>query len=102
MSPMWAVVALVGGATIMLKAVGPVLVGGRELPPGLLTVVALLAPALLAAFVAVQTFGGDRELVADSRVVGMAVALLLVGLRAPILVAVAGAALATAATRALF
>ncbi len=101
MSAVWMVVACVGGATIALKAIGPVLVGGRELPPRLLAVVALLAPALLAAFVAVQTFGGERELVADSRVAGMAFALLLLVLRAPILAVVAGAAVATAATRAL-
>jgi hypothetical protein len=42
----WATVAAVGAGTIGLKAVGPVLLGGRPLPPGIAGVVELLAPAL--------------------------------------------------------
>ena len=67
MTVVWLVVGVVGAATVALKAVGPVLVGGKELPPALLRVVELLAPALLAALVVVQIFGGDRELVVDAR-----------------------------------
>ena len=101
MSTVWTVVMLVGVATVAFKAAGPLLAGGRELPPAALRVVELLAPALLAAFVAVQMLGGDRELVLDARVAGVAAAGLALIARAPIMVVVVVAAAATAATRAL-
>ena len=101
MSPVWTVVLVVGLATVALKAGGPLLLGGNELPPRLAAVVGLLAPALLAALVAVQILGGDRELVLDARVVGLAAAVAALLLRAPLLVVVAAAALATALARGL-
>jgi branched-subunit amino acid transport protein len=100
-SDVWIVVLVTGAATVVLKSAGPVLVGGRELPPALVRVVELLAPALLAALVAVQIFGGDRELVLDPRVVGLAAAVLALLARAPMLVVVAAAAVATALARGL-
>ena len=101
MSEVWLVVLLVGGVTVALKAAGPVLLGGRDLPAPALRVVVLLAPALLAALVATSIFGGDRELVLDERVVGLAAAALALLLRAPILVVVIAAAVATALARGL-
>jgi branched-subunit amino acid transport protein len=100
-SDAWLVVALVGAATVALKSVGPVLMGGRELPSLVAGVVALLAPALLAALVAVQVFAGDDELVLDARVVGLAAAVLALVARAPILAVIVAAAAATALARAL-
>ncbi len=100
MSDAWLVVVLVGAATVAFKSAGPVLVGGRELPPLVAGFVALLAPALLAALVAVQVFAGDRELVLDARVVGLVAAGLALVARAPILVVVVAAAVATAFARA--
>ncbi len=101
MSDAWLVVALVGAATVALKSVGPVLMGGRELPPLASGVVALLAPALLAALVAVQVFAGERQLVLDARVVGLAAAVLALVARAPILAVIVTAAAATALARGL-
>lgn len=101
MSTVWTVVLLVGVATMAFKAAGPLLAGGRELPPAVLRVVELFAPALLAAFVAVSTFAGDRDLVIDTRVVGLGAAVLALLARAPMMVVVIVAAAATAATRAL-
>ncbi|MEA2229210.1 MAG: hypothetical protein QOF04_2840, partial [Solirubrobacteraceae bacterium] len=40
--------------TFVIKAAGPVALGGRELPIWFTSVVVLLAPALLAALVATQ------------------------------------------------
>ena len=57
MSQTWLVVALVGAGTIVIKAIGPVVLGGRPLPESLSRVIELLAPALLGALVAWQTFG---------------------------------------------
>jgi branched-subunit amino acid transport protein len=99
MSPTWTVVAVVGVATVAIKALGPVLLGGRELPPRLLGAVELLAPAVLAALVVVQVFGAERRLVVDERVVGLIAGAVAVALRAPILVVVVAAAAATALVR---
>lgn len=101
MRDFWIVVGVVGVATIALKSAGPVFLGGRELPPLALRIVELLAPALLAALVAVQIFGADRELVLDARVPGLAAAALALLARAPIVVVVVAAAAATALARAL-
>ena len=97
----WLVVAVVGAATIAIKASGPVLLGGRELPAPLARVVDLLAPAVLAALVATQAFATGDELVLDERAAGLAAAGACVALRAPILVTVVAAALTTAVLRAL-
>ena len=70
----WATVAAVGAGTIGLKAVGPVLLGGRPLPPRIAGVVELLAPALLSALVLTQAVGGNRELVFDARLLGLGAA----------------------------
>jgi hypothetical protein len=97
----WIVVAVVGVATVAIKASGPVLLGGRVLPPRLLAVVRLLAPALLAALVVTQTVASGDRLVVDARLVGVAAGALSLLLRAPLLVVVIVAAAATAAVRAL-
>jgi branched-subunit amino acid transport protein len=91
------VVALVSAA---IRASGPILVGGRELPPSLGAVIALLVPALLTALVVTQTFGEDGRLVVDEKAIGVAVAAVALALRAPVLVAVALAVVATALARA--
>lgn len=95
----WIVVAGAGAVTLVVKALGPVLLGGRSLPRPVVAVITLLGPALLAALVATQVFAGDRELVVDARVVGIAAAALALLARLPILVIVVAAAAATALAR---
>ena len=101
MSAAWWLVALVGVATIAIKGAGPVLLGGKPLPPRIGRIIGLLAPALLAALVAISTFGGDRELVLDERAVGVGAAAIAVAFKAPPLLVVVVAAVVTALTRAL-
>ena len=101
MTTLWVTIIAVALANAAIKAAGPVLVGGRDLPARVVAVIALLAPALLAALVVTETFGEDRHLVLDERAIGVAVAGLMLALRAPVLLAVALAAVATALTRAL-
>jgi branched-subunit amino acid transport protein len=101
MTRVWVAVALVGAATVALKAAGPVLLGELELPPRVRGLVGLLAPALLAALVVTQTIASDRHVVLDARLAGVAAAAVSLRLRAPILVAVAVAAAVTAGLRAL-
>ena len=97
MSAAWTAVLVVGLATVALKAAGPVLAGGRELPRGSARVVDLLAPALLAALVATQAFASRESLVLDERGAGLVAAGVAILLKAPLLVVVLVAA-ATAAT----
>jgi branched-subunit amino acid transport protein len=87
--------------TIALKAVGPVLLGGRPLPEHLTGIVGLLAPALLSALVVTQVLGGDEEIVLDARLVGLAAAVVALLLRAQLLVVVIVAAASTAVFRLL-
>jgi hypothetical protein len=101
MSEVWVAVVLVGAMTVLLKSLGPVFLGGRELPGAVAGVVALLAPALLSALVVTQTFGGERELVLDARLVGVGAAAGALLLRAPILLVLVIAAAATATSRAI-
>lgn len=100
MTTMWVTIIAVALANAAIKAAGPVLVGGRDLPPRVVAVIALLAPALLAALVVTETFGEDQHLVLDERAIGVTVAGLALALRAPVLIAVALAAVTTALARA--
>lgn len=99
MSATWLVVALVGAGTLALKAAGPALLGGRPLPSRLTGVVELLAPAVLAALVAVQAFGDGQSLVVDERLIGVAAAGVALWRKAPLLVVVVVAAATTALAR---
>jgi branched-subunit amino acid transport protein len=100
-SEAWLLVGVVGLATIALKASGPILVGAGGLPERLTRLTDLLAPALLAALVATQTFTTDEELVVDERAAGLAAATLMVALRAPILATVVIAAAVAGGLRAV-
>lgn len=95
----WLVVAIVGAGTIAIKATGPVLLGGSPLPRRLTGIVELLAPAVLGALVAVQTFGNGQALTIDARLIGVAAAGIALWRKAPLLVVVVAAAAATALAR---
>ena len=101
MTEVWITIAGLTAATMALKATGPVILGGRELPERALAVIALLAPALLAALVLTGTFTDERELTLDPRAAGLGCAALAALLRAPLLVTVLVAAAGTAVVRAL-
>jgi branched-subunit amino acid transport protein len=97
----WLTVAICGVATIGLKAIGPAVLGGRPLPPRAGRVVELMAPALLAALIATNTFASGRELVIDARLAGVSAAAVAIALRAPVLLVVVIAAAVTALLRAV-
>jgi len=101
MTTVWIVVLVVGLVTMALKAVGPLVLGGRELPARFTGVIALLGPALLAALVVTQTLGTEDGLVVDERLAGVAAGAGALALRAPLLAVVVVAAAVTAAVRAL-
>jgi branched-subunit amino acid transport protein len=101
MNAAWAAVAIVGVATVAIKSGGALLIHDRELPQRVGGMIALLAPAMLAALVVTNTFGGDHRLVLDPRAAGLAAATVPIALRAPLLVTVITAAAVAALVRAL-
>ena len=102
MSTAWITIAALAAGTIAIKATGPVVMGGRPLPARLGGFIALLAPSVLAALVAVETFGGPaRTLVVDARLAGLAAAGVALALRQSMTVVVIAAAVTTAVVRAI-
>lgn len=94
---------------LLLTAVGcyALKVAGLAVPQRVLShpltdrVAALIPAALLGALVAVQVLSDGASLVLDARALGLGVAVVLLLLRAPFLVVVAGAAVAAALVRLL-
>ncbi len=103
MAEAWTLFALMFVTTALIRASGPVVLGGRELPPRVTGVIALLAPALLAALVMSETFRGEgTELIVDERALGVAGAGVVMLTKGSIVWALAAAMIITAGTRALF
>jgi branched chain amino acid efflux pump len=101
MSAAWITIVVLIVVTATIKAAGPVVVGGRELPRKADLVIALLAPVLLAALILTETFTDGEDLTVDARAAGLACAGASLALRLPLLVTILVAAIGTAATRAL-
>ena len=103
MTEIWITIAVLTVASAIIRVSGPVLLGGRELPGRAQGVIALLAPALLAALIVAETVGapegGSFEL--DARIAGVAAAALALRAGAQTLPVVAVAALVTALVRLL-
>jgi len=97
----WTVLLSLCAISYAIKAVGPVLAGGRELAAPARRALDLVAVPLLAALILVQTVGEGHRLVLDARVPALAVATILVWRRAPFLVVVLAAAATAAGLRAL-
>jgi branched-subunit amino acid transport protein len=97
----WTVLLGLCAVSYGLKAVGPVLAGGRQLSPNVRRTLDLVAVPLLAALILVQAFGDGRRLVLDARAPALAVAAVLVWRRAPFLVVVLSAAAVAAGLRLL-
>lgn len=102
MTAVWVTVAVLCVGTALLKASGPLVLGTRRPPERALSVIALVAPAVLTSLIVYQTFGDHPSgLTIDARAVGLGVAGLALAARAPMLLTVLLAAVATALTRAL-
>jgi branched-subunit amino acid transport protein len=100
-SAVWTSIAALTVIGFVIKAAGPVALGGRSLPPAAERLIVLLPAALLTALVMVQTFADERELVLDARAAGVAVAVVAACLRASMLVVLLSATVTTALLRAL-
>ena len=97
-------VSLIAGLAVVtaaIKAAGPIVLGGRELPSQLLGVIGLLAPALLAALVVTATLADGKELAVGEHTVGVAVGGAVAWKTGSVIYCVIVAALVTAGLRAL-
>lgn len=101
MSTAWTLIAVLAVVNFAIKAAGPVIAGRRALPDPLQRFIAASVPALVAGLIVTGTFADDGELVLDERAAGLAVAAVGIVLKAPLLVALVGAAATTALLRAL-
>jgi branched-subunit amino acid transport protein len=101
-SGVWVTIGALAVLTALIRAAGPVILGGRELPLRLMDVIALLAPALLAALVLVETVGTDDGAIQlDARLLGIAAAAGVLAGGRSMLWAVGAAAATAAAARAI-
>lgn len=101
MSTSVAVIAGCAAVTFAIKAVGPIALGGRELPVWFSSVIILLAPALLAALVVTQTLADGKTLAVGPSTAGVVAGGLVAWRTKSIIACVVVAAGLTAALRAL-
>ena len=97
MLTLWLAIAAVAVISFTIKAAGPAILTGRELPAWTGGVIALLAPSLLAALVVVHVLTEFSAAV----LAGLAAVVVAHLLRAPLLVSVVAGVLVTAGVRAL-
>lgn len=97
----WWTIAGVAVTTAMIKAFGPVVLGGRPLPARFNGVIVLTAPAVLAALIATSIFADGARLGVGASTVGVAAASVIVWRRGSVLLAVVAAAAVTAILRAV-
>ncbi|MET0521568.1 MAG: AzlD domain-containing protein [Jiangellaceae bacterium] len=97
----WVLIFGCAALTALIKAFGPVLLGGRELPPWFTRVIVLMAPALLSALVVTSVFASGRSWSVGAHTVGVAVAGLMLWRRHSLVLCVVVAVLVTAGLRAI-
>lgn len=97
----WGLIIGCAVVTAIIKAAGPVALGGRELPPRFNGVIALMAAALLAALVVTSALADGDQWQVGADTAGVAVAGLAMWRGLPMIGGVFLAAVVTALLRAL-
>lgn len=97
----WLLIGSCAVVTAAIKAFGPIAVGGRELPKPFETVIARMAPPLLAALVVTAALANGQELAVGADTAGVAVAGVALWRGINLLVGVLLAAAVTAGLRLL-
>ena len=97
----WVLILGCAVLTAVIKAFGPVLLGGRQLPPAFTRVVVLMAPTLLCALVVTSVLASGRSWSVGAHTVGVAVAGVMLWRRVPLVLCVLVAVLVTAGLRAI-
>jgi branched-subunit amino acid transport protein len=98
---LWVLVAGCALVTFAIKAAGPVAFGGRDLPGWFASVIALMAPALLAALIVTQALADGERLHVGADTAGVAAAGVVVWRGGSVVPAVLVAMVVTAGLRAL-
>jgi branched-subunit amino acid transport protein len=96
----WLLIGLCALVTALIKGVGPLALGHRELPARFTDVIALMAPALLAALVVTAALADGDKLAVGADTAGVAVAGFALWKGVSVVVGVAIAAAVTAGLRA--
>ncbi|MEM9131591.1 MAG: AzlD domain-containing protein [Actinomycetota bacterium] len=98
----WLAVILLTLGAAGQRLIGMYLVGSKlDRRPVLRQIAELLPVAVVVALIAQLTVGDGRSITLDTRLIGVAVAIVLVWRRAPFIVVVLGAVVTTAAVRAV-
>jgi branched-subunit amino acid transport protein len=97
----WLTIIGLALTTALIKAAGPVVFGGREPHPAFLRVVAMMAPALLAALVITSALADGRHLGAGADTVGVLAGGVLLWRGRSVVLAVIVAVAVTAGLRAI-
>ena len=100
-SELWGLIAGCAIVTAVIKAAGPIAFGGRKLPDRVDGVIALLAPALLAALIVTQALADGQRIAIGADTAGVGIAGLVLWRGGSVLTGVAVAALVTAGLRAV-
>lgn len=95
----WVLIIGLAALTALIKALGPVLLGGRNLPPWFSRVIVLMAPTLLSSLVVTSVLATGRSWSVGAHTVGVAVAALMLWRRHSLVLCVVVAVLVTAALR---
>lgn len=97
----WWLILGLAALTALIKAAGPVLLGGRALPPWMTRVIVLMAPTLLSALVVTSVLTEGRSWSVGAHTAGVAVAGLMLWRRCSLVLSVIVAVLVTAGLRAV-
>ena len=101
MTTIWWTILGLAVTTALVKAAGPVVFGGRTPHPAFLRVVAMMAPALLAALVVTSAFADGRHLGVGADTVGLLAGGVLLWRGRSVVLAVVVAVVVTAGLRAV-
>jgi branched-subunit amino acid transport protein len=97
----WTIIGLTV-TTVVIKAAGPVVFGGREPHPAFLRVVAMMAPALLAALVVTAALADGQRLGVGADTAGVLAGGVLLWRGRSVVLSVVVAVVVTAVLRAAF
>ncbi|HEX5088608.1 MAG TPA: AzlD domain-containing protein [Nocardioides sp.] len=96
----WTIIGLTL-TTVVLKALGPVVFGGRDPHPAFMRVVAMMAPALLAALVVTTALADGKHVGVGADTIGVLVGGVLLWRGRSVVLSVLVAVVVTAALRAV-
>ncbi|MCF6379038.1 AzlD domain-containing protein [Nocardioides KLBMP 9356] len=97
----WVLIVGLAALTVLIKAAGPVVLGGRQLPPWFSRVTMLMAPALLSALVVTSVLAAGRSWSVGAHTVGVGVAVVMLWRRCSLVLCVVVAVAVTAGLRAI-